>query len=499
MYELDWGLNPSLGQMFAPGEVRELVKALSAGADITNPGAIAGSGFALRMESLDMTMKSLVHKESDLVAFRDFPKKAAENTIQEFMQLRSVGNEEGVFNAEGDLPIEDDSTWARMYTVMKYMGVTKRVTHPMAILKAQPLPEGVVAAEAKSATLKLLRAIELKLWDGDSTACTVEFDGFFRKWVDGICGYAVGASNAAGSTAWHADLDTVLATNLMQDLRWGSMSEDIAADMVTYVSEDPNYGRPTDIYYPFTAHKDFSKQFYPKERSNGLVHEGKAGVAIRSWISPFGELELKPAMFLRQSQPANQLGLGAAGQRPATPTVLAAASPALAGGFPGFGGTTQSRICPATVDGAGTYAYQVVACNHHGKSVPVSTTVAVTLGDMVTLQMQDNSPAPVTEWYEVYRSLPGGGATTARFIFRARRTAAVQTITDFNRFIPGTSRAFFIQRDEQALAWYQLLPLLKMNLAVIDPTIRFCLLLYGALEIFAPRKHAVAINIGPLV
>lgn len=34
-------------------DIRELSKALSAGSDINNPGASAGGGFPLRVESLD--------------------------------------------------------------------------------------------------------------------------------------------------------------------------------------------------------------------------------------------------------------------------------------------------------------------------------------------------------------------------------------------------------------------------------------------------------------
>ena len=490
----------SLHETWNPGEVRDLIKALRAGSDINNPGAAPGQGFPLRVESLDSTLHVLTHSTSDLVFWADVPKRAGFNSVEEANQLQSVGNEEAIFVSEGDLPEEDDTTYRRMYTLMKFMGTVRRISNVLTVLKNNFLPDSMQAMEAKVGTLKLLRGLELKLWDGDATASTVEFDGFFRLFVDGVCGVNVGASNAVGSALWHADLDTVLATNLMQDMRYAPIRESDASDLVTFVSDDPNYGTVTDCYMPYQLMKDFSKQFYPKERTQSLVYEGKAGTKIDAWVSPFGEIPLKPCKFLRMSRPFSQVGIGSAIKRPAAPVLTNALSPVLAGGNPGFGMATQGRTAPAAVDGAGNYNYQVVACNRFGRSAPATIACAgVAVGDMVTFVCTDGSPAGVTEWYEVARTLRGGAAATAAFIFRTQRTAAAQTITDFNRFLPYTGRAFWIQRNLQAMAFYQMLPLLKVNLAQIDLTVRFALIMYGAMALFAPRKHGVQINVGPLV
>lgn len=499
----DYG-DAAFGGSSTPEEIRELAKALSAGSDINNPGAAAGRGFPLRVEALDDVLKVVTFGEKDLVFWKDIPKKGATNTVQEFNRLSSVGNEDGIFVSEGELPEEDDSTYERLYTLIKFMGTTRRVTHPMQVIK-HALPDSVLAAEARAGTLKLLRGLELRLWSGDATADAVEFDGFERKFIDGVCGLATGASNVIGSAAWLTDVGTVLNTNLIQDARYGNLSKDLASDMVTYISDDPNHGTVTDCYMPFTVHKDFSKLFYPLARGD-LSSTGEAGNVVNKWNSPFGKVDLKPSKFIRMSWLTNQAGTGSTLKRPASPTLGGAGvtTPvlAVASTGPGFGGAVQSRTAPAGVDGAGNYYYEVVACNRYGKSAPLAIgPVAVAVGDEVDIPIVDGSPAGVTTHYEVYRSLRGATAAAGncRFIMRVRRTAAAQTIQDTNRFLPGTGRAYWIQRNLQSMAWLQLLPLLKINLAQIDLSTRFAMVLYGALELFAPRKNGMIINIGPLV
>jgi hypothetical protein len=483
-------------------EVRDLAKALSAGADINNPGAVVGGGFPLRVESLDQTLKVVTFQQKDLIFWKDVPKKPAYNTVEEVNRLSDVGHESGIYVGEGDLPEEDSRLYERLYTIIKFMGTVCRVTHPLMVVK-KALPDSVLAAEARAGTLKLLKGVELGLWDGDSTCLGVEFDGFFRKMLDGIVGKGPGiaASAPSGGTLWHQDVDSCVATGLFQDMRNAPLLEDDANEIVTIASDEPNHGEISDVYMPFKIAADFSKQFYSKERGS-LSNDGEVGTVARVWNSNFGKVRIRPSKFVRMSAPLNQTGMGDVAKRPNPPTLSAATSPALAGGtFPGFGGTTQGRTCAAAVDGTGNYYYQVSACNRYGESAPLSIgPVAVTAGDQVNLAIVDGSAPGVTDFYRVARSYPGvAAATSAAYIFKAKRTAASQTIIDVNRFIPWTARCYWIQRNLEAFCWRQLLPLLKVNLAQIDLTMRFALMLYGALDVYAPRKHGIQINVGRLV
>lgn len=482
-------------------EIRDLAKAMQAGSDINNPGSAAGQGFPLRVESLDSMLRVVTFQQKDLIFWRDVPKTPAYNTVEEYNRLSSVGNESGIFVGEGELPAEDDSTYERLYTLIKFMGTVRRLSHPLLVVK-KAIPDSIVAAEARAGTLKLLRGVELSLWDGDTTCMPLEFSGFFRLFIDGVAG--VTTPNAAGSAAWYANVDTVLGTNLLMDMRNAPMTEDDATEIATIASEDPNHAELTDAYMPFRIAADFSKQFYQRLRTDKLAVEGEAGVTINKWNSPFGKVALKPSKFVKMSAPANQSGIGDTGRRPAPPTlgIAGVTTPVLAAGeTPGFGGTVQGRTCAATIDGAGNYYFQVVACNRFGKSAPLSIgPVAVAVGDKVLIPVVDGSPAGVTEYYEIYRSLRGAAAATdAAYIMKATRSAAAQTLTDLNKFVPYTGRVYWTQRNREAMLWRQLLPLLKVNLAQIDLTVRFAMIIYGALELSAPRKHACMINVGRLV
>lgn len=112
-------------------DVDDLNKALTAGQDRDPPGAVtAGDGFALRVESLERTLKNTTFKMEHIRFFKAVPKLAAYNTVEEFNQVQSYGeNPDAGWIDEGDLPEEDDSKYERKFSVVKYLGTTRRVTH----------------------------------------------------------------------------------------------------------------------------------------------------------------------------------------------------------------------------------------------------------------------------------------------------------------------------------------------------------------------------------
>ena len=63
-------------------DVEELNKALAAGQSINPPGSVtAGDGFALRVESLERTLKNLTYRMEHLKLWKAITKLAAFNTV----------------------------------------------------------------------------------------------------------------------------------------------------------------------------------------------------------------------------------------------------------------------------------------------------------------------------------------------------------------------------------------------------------------------------------
>ena len=89
------------------------------------------SGAPLKVESLEKTLKHLTFRESDIRLWKDLPKKPAYNTVEEYNQQTSYGANRGGWNREGELPEEEDSVFVRRAQLVKYLGVTKSVTHQM--------------------------------------------------------------------------------------------------------------------------------------------------------------------------------------------------------------------------------------------------------------------------------------------------------------------------------------------------------------------------------
>lgn len=63
-------------------EVQELRKALSAGQDVNNPGVGAGTGFPLRIESLEKTLKVVTYRMDDVRLWKNITKLPAYNTVK---------------------------------------------------------------------------------------------------------------------------------------------------------------------------------------------------------------------------------------------------------------------------------------------------------------------------------------------------------------------------------------------------------------------------------
>ena len=443
-------------------DVSELNKALAAGQAITGPGGTAGDGFALRVESLERTLKSTTFRMEHIRFWKAVPKLPAYNTVEEHNEMSQYGaNPDAGFISEGDLPEEDDSVYTRKYAVVKYLGTTRKVTHVMSLIK--PAHGNVVAQETVNGTMHLLRVMERALFYGDSSLSALQFDGF-EKLMKDLCP----------------------TTNII-DLRGLPLSEDLLTDGALTVQDAPNYGTPTHLYLNPKTKTDLVKAFFPKERHDTFQKQGGfIGLDIKGFTSPAGDVVFEPDVFITDGGGPTANAIGDASKRPGSPTF--STNPA----------DTGEATAKFTADDAGDYRYKAVAVNRYGRSAAVAYGSALTVeaGNKVTFGLTPSSAT--TGWFEIYRTAKNGAAGTERLILRVPNAAGAgeTTVTDLNWNLPGCTAAFLFQLNLESLSFKQLAPMVKIPLATIDSSIRWMQLLYGTPVLYTPGKNVLYRNVG---
>jgi hypothetical protein len=449
-------------QQMTQDDILDLRKALSAGSDYTNPGTGPGVGFPLRVQSLESTLKNLTFEMDEVKLFKSIPKVPATNTVEEFNRLTSYSKDGArVFNTqwmqEGSLPEEQDSTYERAYVLIKYMGVTGRVTHVMNTIR--PAHGNVIAMETMNKTMLLLQQVEHALFFADSSIIPEAWDGLLPLIRSG-------------------------APQNVIDLRGAPLTEEALADGMLRIRDA--FGQATDLYCATGPFSDLSKQVLDRQRFSVAPAPGIIGATVTAFQGQHGKINLHDSVFIQPTDVPVAAGTGNAATRPNAPS---AASPTA---------TTTAGSQFVTADAA-TYIYKVVAGNRAGKSAPVTTAgVAVVAGDGVSIAITDNGGGVGTSYYEIYRSTPGGAASTCKKIATIARTGASQTFVDLNADLPGTSTAFLLQQNQRSFAWSQLLPFTRIPLAAIDTSIRWAQVLYGAVKMYAPNRNVVFKNVGRL-
>jgi len=445
-------------------DVQDLRKALAAGQDVNNPGVAAGTGFPLRIESLERTLKVVTYRMDDVRLWRNITKLPAYNTVEEYNRLREYGSGQAAFIAEGDLPTSDDSTYSREFTIIKYVGTTRAVTHVMSLVR--PAHGPVIAQETVNGTAFLLKQIEKSLFFGDSSLIPVQWDG-----LNSLINQGAPSANII-------------------DLRGMPMSEEILNDAALTVKTAPNYGRPTDLYCADGAYSDLAKSFYPAERfpmQPGGYQDGMVGLSIKGFHSMVGPVLFNPDVFIEFGAVPAASAIGPSATRPSTPTESVA--PACSAD-----GTAANKFAASDI---GDYNYKVVAVNRYGKSAALAMTGPVTMDGAtkkITMTVADGSV--IGSAFEVYRSPKGGAAGTCKLAFTVARTGATTVITDQNIYLPGMSTAFLIQQNIEFFSFKQLAPFVKIPLATVDTSIRWMQLLYGAPTVYAPGKAVIFRNVG---
>jgi len=441
-------------------QVEQLNKALEAGYEV-NPLNLEGGG-AFRVESLENSLKVLTYGDQHIKFWKKIPKQKAFSTVEQYGQLIDYGRGQGAFVGEGQLPDTNDSTYARKAAFVKFLGTTREVTHPMTLVNSAF--GNVVARQNQDGILWMLKQIEQSLFWGDSKLAPggeegLEFDGI-NKMID-------------------KDNTIDLKGTYLEEkhINWG-------AQMIIQ-----NYGTPTDIFLPFEVQAQFSNEFFPKERVIMPTNAGyQAGVVVNKFMTHGGEVNFEPNIFLNKTRDLQPNA--SSFKAPAVGTLASNATPLI-----GTDGDFAKQ-------GAGVYKYKVTFNNSHGESIP-SNEVAVTLAGSDTakgVNLDITNPASTAfpiEYIRLYRTEKDGNKfyEVAKFAVQSASSGAKMTYVDKGTTIANTYTAFMGEMSPDIIAFKQLAPMMKMDLATLGPVIRWMILMYGVPVIYAPKKWMRYTNI----
>lgn len=463
-------------------QLQTLSKALEAGYSVS--GQTGGS--ALRVESLEASLKVTTYSASHIKLWKKIPKSPAYSTVEQYNQLTAYGDSRaGAFLQEGELSPTQDSSYVRKTALIKYIGTTRQVSHPMTVV--HPAHGDVIALENQNGILWLLERMEDSLFHGDAS---LAFDGESEQW---------------------SGLDALIDADSFLDLEGQPLQEADVEEASNQIVE--NYGYPTDIFLGTRVASDLVKTMYPKERiSLPAPQNGQVGLSVTSVMTQAGVMELNPNVFLKRSPTPPSAATHA--NAPAAPaSCTAAVAAATTGDF--------NKGAPA---GTNYYSYVVTFSNRFGESAPtafMANGIAISQAqkdgnDIYQLTIVNANPIGtyLPEYMNIYRT--EAQATNAQVAdltkYSLVRKMAVYTQTagatqqsgggvlpqDLNFLLPFTEIAYMGEMSPSVLTFRQLLPMMRLDLAVLAPAYRWMILLYGTPIMFAPKRWLRLINIGRL-
>lgn len=479
----DYMDNQTFSQEGSMGELAELQKALEAGTTTgrETTGLTNTPGATLKVEDLENTLKNLTYKESDIKLWKRVTKLPAFNTVEEYNQQLEYGTNGYSFNDEGSMPADDSPMYRRQAQLVKFMGTTRSVSHPMQLVNT--MVGNLIDKEIKNGTMKLLRDVDRSLWFANSNIISQEFNGFRQQQIDSF----------ASQKEWE-NSDTVV------DLRGAKLTEAFlengAMNIINNNGEGNLFVCPPQVLSSFKNTISDQKRIYIGDGNQGNMPN--AGLQVQRYLSQFGFIDLEFDKFMAQTNFFKTVSATATSSQAPSAPVADATTPAAA----------VTDATNTLFDGSGfsgSYYYAVSAFNKYGESGLTalgSSPVVTTTSKSVDLKFTSGSVAAVG--YTIYRSKMNDTSghlypiakLSAAQLTAGYNGAAAGLARDKNETIAGCEESFLVDASEDVWSFKQLAPLMKMDLAVVSPSTRFMLLLYGTPILYAPKKLVTFKNIG---
>jgi hypothetical protein len=469
----------------------ELLKAMQAGQitgrDTANQSLTMEP---LKAESLETTLKLLEYRQKDIRLLNRMPKLTAYNTVEEFLQLESYGQQAGGFYNEGELSDVQDSSYVRRASLIKYIQVTGEVT-----MQAQMVRSFVDAMrqEVENKTMWIQRRANIALTQGNSNTVPQEFDSL----------YVQHANIGTGSGDYlYPSLAAYYGSNVVIDLRGESLKQIHVEEGA--VAVDANYGNVSDLFAPTSVISTLSQDYFASQRimlnaGNPDAYKGQIGTVAKSIATTIGDVALQPDKFINKY---NTNGITTA--TPATSNKAPSAPTATSRTLVSDAGSSYQ-----TGD-AGAVYYGVTAFNRYGESAMVVIGASVTLAAAysVDLIFTATAGAYAPTGYRIYRTLVGGASTGTFYplfdvavsdLANGYDGAAALAIRDRGRILPNTETAFLTEMVDDVLSYKQLAPISKLDLAIISMSRRFIAFSFATPQLYTPKKFVKFVNCGKVL
>ena len=499
MIELSNYMDQGFGGFADEQQGQDLLKAMQAGQitgrDTTNQLLTQEP---LKAESLEKTLKLLEFRMKDIQLWNAFPKLAAYNTVEEFLQLESYGTDRGGFYNEGELSDVEDSSYRRRAELVKFIQVTGEVTYQAQIVRSYV---DAMRKEVENKTMWVIRKVNGALTKANAKYIPQEFNGIFAQQQ------SIGSAEGdlfTNLNAWQ-DSDVVV------DLRGKALLQEDIED--ASVNVDNNFGNVDSLFSPPSVISGLVKDYFKDQRILQAAegYRGVIGTNPRAIDTSFGSIALKQDKFMKKDLPKNLAALATSLKAPNAP--VADANAVLTGA------DVDSRFVAGEVHtGAlGDVFYAVSALNRYGESTLTvysnTTKVTLTAGESVDLATSDGGGAVPATSYQIYRSKISTSVNALAdlvvfypiFKVSVAELAAgfdggsATDIRDRNRFLPDTEESFVTEMSDDVMSFKQLAPISKLDLAILGMSRRFIGFLFGTPQLYTPKKMVRFLNIGPFI
>lgn len=460
-------------------ELAELQKALEAGdiSGLQTLGRTDVPGATLKVEDLENTLKVLTFRESDIKLWKKVTKLPAFNTVEEYNQQLEYGTVGHSFVDEGGLPEDDSPMYKRQAELVKFMGTTRSVSHPMQLVST--MVGNLIEQEVKNGTMKLLRDVDHALWFADSNVISQEFNGFKAQQIKAV----------GGESVWPTSEGVI-------DLRGAKLDEKVfengALSVLTHNGEANLFMAPPQVLSSFKNGLIDQKKIYVGNNNEGV--QPTAGLQVQKYLSQYGFIDLEYDKFLATSNTYKlETSPKSGAKAPSAPTATSVAA---------VDDATNHLFAN---NQAGSYLYAVSAINKYGESqITKLGNGAIVTTDGKSVDLKFAASDSTTAGFVIYRSKKDDASgkyypiakISVQQLTDGYNGATAGFARDKNTKIAGTEEAFMIDNTTEVWAFKQLAPLMKMDLAVLSPATRFMLLLYGTPILYAPLKMTSFINIG---